>query len=88
MKVDLNFEILDLDGKAINTANKLIAGLLMSETKGDAEKLYDWAIQLFSSKVIELDNSDFERFKTLVKGSERISIIAKAPILKYLQNLK
>jgi hypothetical protein len=88
MKVDLNFEIFDLEGKVINSANKIIAGLLMSETKGDAEKLFDWGIKLFVNEVIEIDNSDFEKFKTLVKSSERIAVIAKAPILKYLQSLK
>lgn len=88
MKVDLTFELRDLNNEIIATASKIIAGLLMSELKGNAEKLFDWAISLNKNEVIEMDNADFAQFKEIIRNSERISIMAKAPILKYLNTLK
>lgn len=88
MKVDLNFELFDLDGKLINKANKLISGLFMSEMKGDAEKLFDWAISFHKGDVVEMDSSDIEKIKTLLTTTERMAVMVKAPILKYLQSLK
>ena len=39
MQVDLNFDLFGLDGKTAAVAGELIAGLLMSQSKGDAIKL-------------------------------------------------
>ena len=88
MKVDLNFDLVDLEGVLISKANKIIAGLLMSEMKGDSVKLFDWAVSFSKDGIVEMDAADLESFKSLLKTTERISVMAKAPIIKYINELK
>jgi hypothetical protein len=87
MKIDLNFNLADLDGKAIDNTNagKLVAQTLVQQTKGDALKFWDWAVALNKGEVIDLDSSDQETFKNFVKDSETITIFAKAQILQALK---
>jgi len=87
MKIDLNFNLTDLDGKAIDNTNagKLVAQTLVQQTKGDALKFWDWAVALNKGEVIDLDSSDQETFKNFVKDSETITIFAKAQILQALK---
>lgn len=87
MKIDLNFDLADLDGKAIENVNagKLVAQTLVQGTKGDALKFWDWAVALNKGEVIDLDSSDQETFKNFVKDSETITIFAKAQILQKLK---
>jgi hypothetical protein len=87
-ELNLNFEIKDLNDNVIANAGQLLAGLLMSETKGDAVKFFDWAISLNKKEPIKLDSSDFTKIKDLVSGSEKLTVLAKAPILKYLETIK
>jgi len=88
MKVDLNFELFDLDGKPTAVGGKIISSFLMSETKGDAEKLFDWALSFNKLEVVEMDSADLNKFKDLIKNTERLSVLAKGPIIKYLHTLK
>jgi len=48
MKIDLNFNLLDLDGNIIENANagKVIANSLVQQSKGDALKFWEWALAL------------------------------------------
>jgi type IV secretory pathway protease TraF len=87
MKIDLNFNLVDLDGKAIENANagKLVANSLVQQTKGDALKFWDWALSLNKGEALDLDSSDQETFKNFVKDSEHFAIIAKAQILHKLK---
>lgn len=87
MKIDLNFNITELDGKEIPNANagKLVAQTLVQGTKGDALKFWDWAVALNKGEVIDLDSSDQETFKNFVKDSEALPIISKAQILQALK---
>jgi hypothetical protein len=80
MKIDLNFNLVDLDGKSIENANagKLVASALVQQSKGDALKFWDW-------EVLDLDSSDQETFKNFVKDNENFAIIAKAQILHKLK---
>ncbi len=88
MKIDLNFELFDLSNMSIGFANKLIAGLLMSEFKGETVKLFDWAMSLNSVGIIEIDAADLVKLTDLINTTDRMSIMAKGPIVKYLQTLK
>lgn len=90
MKLDLNFSILDLGGKAIEGVNagKLIADQLVGETKGDAFKFYDWGRKLFNLEAIEVDKSDLKKVRDFVENSERITILAKAQILSKIDECK
>ena len=87
MKIDLNFNLADLDGNAIDNTNagKLVAQTLVQQTKGDALKFWDWAVALNKGEVLDLDSSDQETFKNFVKDSETITIFAKAQILHKLK---
>ena len=86
MKIDLNKPVLELDGtEAPNTTmGKILAQLLVSETKGDALKLWDWAQKLYKGEIIDLDKSDQEVFKNFIKENEGLPIITKAQILELL----
>jgi len=87
MKIDLNFNLVDLDGKSIENTNagKLVAQTLVQQTKGDALKFWDWALALNKGEALDLDSSDQDTFKNFVKESEVITIFAKAQILQKLK---
>lgn len=87
MKIDLNKSILDLDGKEIENANmgKIVANFLVNESKGDPLKFWEWALKLNKGEVLDLDKSDQDTFKTLIKETEKLPIITKAQILEQLQ---
>jgi hypothetical protein len=92
MKIDLNFDLLGLDGvavldqtgKTIN-AGKVVAQNLVQQSKGDALKFWDWAVALNKGEVLDLDSSDQETFKNFVKDNEGLPIITKAQILHKLK---
>lgn len=86
MKIDLNKPVLELDGtEAPNTTmGKILAQLLVSETKGDALKLWDWAQKLYKGEIIDLDKSDQETLKSLLKDTDRLPVITKAQILEVI----
>ena len=88
MQVDLNIDLVGLDGSKVAIAGELIAGLLMSETKGDAVKFFDWAMAFNKKEVVTMDASDISKLKELVSGSEKITILVKAPVMRYLESLK
>jgi hypothetical protein len=83
MKLDLNFDLKNLEGNAIPNSNcgKIVANALSQEAKGDALKYWDWATKLYNGKVIELDNSDQGTFKEYIKSSQSLSILLKAQVL-------
>ena len=87
MKIDLNFNLVDLNGAEVPNTNagKLVAQTLVQQTKGDALKFWDWAVALNKGEVLDLDTSDQETFKSFIKESETITIFAKAQILPKLK---
>lgn len=87
MKLDFNFNLVDLDGNEIENANagKLIANSLVQQSKGDALKFWEWALALNKGEVLDLDSSDQETLKNFIKDSENFAIIAKAQLLKVLK---
>lgn len=87
-KVNLDFEIKDLNGNKVANAGELIAGFLISEVKGDAVKFFDWAMLFNKKEIVSMDSSDLIKLKTLVSESEKMTILAKAPIIKYLETIK
>lgn len=88
MEVNLNFDLTGLDETKVAVAGELIAGLLIGETKGDAIKFYDWAMSFYKKEVVSMDASDISKLKILIETSEKITILVKAPIIKYLDSLK
>jgi len=86
--VDLNFDLVGLDGSRVAIAGELIAGLLMSEVKGDAVKFFDWAVTFNKKEAVQMDASDLTKLRTLVQDSEKITVLVKAPVMNYLDTLK
>ena len=87
MKLNFNFNLVDLDGKEIDNANagKLLANSLVQQSKGDALKFWEWALALNKGEELDLDSSDQETLKNFIKDSGNFAIIAKAQLLKVLK---
>ena len=86
MKIELNFDLLDLDGNSIQNSNagKVVANALVQQAKGDPLKFWEWALSLNKGESLDLDSSDFEIFSSFIKDND-FPIIAKAQILKALK---
>lgn len=87
-KVNFNFDLKDLNGKVLSTASKTIAMLLMSEIKGNVEKLFDLATRFNNGEVVELDTADFKMLEDLIFKTERLTVLVKVPIIRYLETIK
>ena len=89
MKIDLNKSLIDLEGKEIADSNmgKIVAQTLITGSKGDALKFWDWANKLYKGEVLDLDKSDQEVFKNFIKENEEWSLMevraAKLAIEQY-----
>lgn len=88
--INLNVSLKDLDGKEVEGSNlgKVVAGLLVSQPKGDVLKFYDWALKFNKGEAVTLDRSDYEKLKSFIADHEGLNIIAKAQILPLLENDK
>lgn len=83
MKLNFNFNLVDLDGKEIENGNvgKILANNLINQTKGDAVKYWEWALALNKGDILDLDTSDQETLKTFIKDSEILPVLTKAQSL-------
>lgn len=83
MKLDLNFDLLDLTEKPIVGENcgQIIAATLARDTKGDALKYWEWALKLQKGEALELDTSDSDHLKNFIKTHEGLTNILKAQAL-------
>ena len=83
MNLDFNFDLLGLDTDPIEGANagKLLASALVGANKGNALKMWEWALALNKGEVIDLDSVDQGTLKTFVEDSESFTILAKAQLL-------
>jgi len=87
--VDLNFTVLDLNGKEIagpaegTHAGIILANILVAKPTGDVLKLFGWAMDLNRRNPLHLDESDYA---TLLKevNESTLPILTKAQILKKL----
>jgi hypothetical protein len=83
MKLDFNFNLVNLDGEELKDANagKVLANALIQQTKGDAVKIWEIALSLNKGDIVDLDSSDQELIKNFIKETELINIIAKGQLL-------
>ena len=84
MLLDLNALITTPDGKPIEppqTLAKTLSGFLSQDSKGDAMKCWEWSKKLAKDGVLELDSSDTETLKGLIRDNDRMAILVKGPLL-------
>lgn len=86
--INLNFEVKNLDDTKIETAGKILASSLMTAIVGDPLKFYDWAQDLNQQKELILDESDIKTLYDFVKDHKELFVVAKAPIMKAINNAK
>jgi len=82
-KLDFNFNLKYLDGSEIQegAANRILANLIVGQTKGDSLKLYTWSIELYNNGVLNLDKSDLQTLKTIIEETLTLTVLAKAQLL-------
>lgn len=87
MEINLNKNLIDLEGKAIENSNigKIVANALASHTGGDALKFWDWAKKLYSGKKLDLDPSDLGTLKDFIANHSNFPNLTKAQILEILK---
>lgn len=89
MIVNLNFDLFNLDQTTkIANAGAVISAALASQTKGDSIKIFDWALSFYKGLPVTMDASDLINLKAIVTNDVALTVLAKAPILKYLETLK
>ena len=92
MKLDFNFQITDLNGKAIEGENgkagKILGGFLSAQNKGNSIKLYDWALKTWNGTPLEIDDTDADVLVGLVETTEMLTVLAKVPIINYIKGVK
>ena len=88
--VNLNVNLKDLEGKDVEgqIIGKIVANVIATESKGDALKIFGWAVEMTKGNCLLLDKSDFSMFKEIVNSNERLTILVKAQVLEILDSVK
>lgn len=84
MKINLNFNLTNLEGKEIegdNNVGKLVANLLASSSEGKAIKLFEWAMILYKGDELILDTTDKDFLYSFIDTSKQLTNLAKAQIM-------
>jgi hypothetical protein len=83
MKLNFNFNLVNLDGEELKDANagKVLANALIQQTKGDAIKIWEIALSLNKGDIVDLDSSDQELIKNFIKETDTLNVIAKGQLL-------
>lgn len=88
MIINLNYNIVDLDGNELPDSNmaKILAQLIITETNSEnAIKMYYWAQKLHKNEELDMDKTDYDMFHKFVESSTRIPVITKAQILEKIK---
>lgn len=89
MKIDLNFQLKNLDGTDMQCdqahAGRILAQVLAESNKGNSVKLMSWAIKLYDKETIELDDTDLETLRAFVNNTEFLKNLAKYQIINELK---
>ncbi|KKL89879.1 hypothetical protein LCGC14_1910290 [marine sediment metagenome] len=94
-KLNLTFDITDDDGKVIvdgKSAGRILAGYLLrfpaKDKEADILRYHEMAMKLSRDEIIEVSDSDFEFLKNFIIKDENMFVIAKAPIILYLNSVQ
>lgn len=101
IKINLSAPVLDLalqpimevdqDNKPTSKETSLarvLANQLVSSQKGDAIKYLDWAISLFGTGEITVDDSDFTTIRTFVSELQTLNNLVKGQLIRKLDEQK
>ncbi len=92
MKVNLNYDLKDLDGQPIKNSNAghIIANMLSQATDGDPVKYWGWALKLKEKKdpILELDKSDAKTLRDFVEHHKGLPALTKAQVMDSIDNPK
>lgn len=91
MKINLNFQLLDFDGRPASgdgrTLGQLIAHLLITadlDDEPDILKFYNWAKNLHEGHAIDLDSGDQKKFKDFIIKHKQPSVLVKNKIIEIM----
>lgn len=86
--LDFNVALKGLDGKELKdekdqpiTIGKMLANQIAFSGKGDALKLFNWAQKMYAGEALDLDQTDTDTLKALIKDNDQLTILAKAQLL-------
>lgn len=90
---NFNFDIpvTGLDGKQLTnetggmTLGGVLAPVIAGQSKGDALKLFGWALAMYKGETLTLDQSDQNTLKDFIRESENLTVLAKAQLLNILK---
>ena len=87
-KINLDFPLKTLSGQDITgtTAGQVLANAISQSNKGQAIKLWDWALKAHNGQMLELDKADTDLLKSIVESNEVLSILSKAQILNAIKS--
>ncbi len=88
MKIDLNKNLTDLEGKEVENVNigKIVANAIAASGEGDPIKYMYWAKKLYEGEELELDPVDLENFKTFVLNNKGFTNLLKIQVLESIKN--
>lgn len=84
IEISLNALLKEVDGKEVpNTtlAKVLSKRLAYASDSGNPVKMYDWATQLWSKGVINVDRTDYDFIKDFVEKDKELLVFAKAQVM-------
>ena len=91
-KYNFNIPVLALDGSHLVdgvkelTLGAILAPVIAQQTKGDALKLFSWAMSIYKNEDLILDKSDQNTLKDFINSNENMTILVKAQLLEILNN--
>ncbi len=88
MKLNVNFEIFDLNDKALpNNAARYIAEMLM-DYKSNPLKSFELGLKINKNETVEIDTSDLKLVEEAVKNNERFNNLIRGAVLKEIESQK
>jgi hypothetical protein len=76
----------DRDNVTDLSLGRMLAGIMVSQSKGDAIKFYDWAKKMYAGEVVNLDRSDVKIIREFVETNDQLTVLAKAQLFEILDS--
>jgi len=82
MRLNLNFQVRDLDGKPFtdeaSNAGKIFASALAQHTQGPIAKTREWIDKLWKKQEIEIDETDRQLLLSFLETTSTINLLSKS----------